>query len=203
MGKSARWLAACFTLVVSALSIQAQTAKEKPPSAVRLFPFHEGGKDGKWGYISRHGEVVVPAGFIYALDFSDGLAEVQTAKGIGFIDAQGKMVFTLPEELRQVDWILPFSDGLAAFSVKGKCGYFNRQGKVVVEAKYDDVEKFSHGLAAVNSGAKSIGRPRPSIKEGGKWGFIDRTGRLVIPLQFDWVGRGGLFRGPRPRQACQ
>jgi hypothetical protein len=27
------------------------------------------------------------------------------------------------------------------------------------------------------------------LREGGKWGFIDRTGRLVIPMRFDYVDR--------------
>jgi hypothetical protein len=130
-----------------------------------------------------------------ALDFSEGLARVQTEKTLDYIDAQGKTVFTFPEKLRPIDWTRPFSDGLAAFAVKHKCGYFDRQGKVVVDPKYDDVKEFSEGLAAVNQGAKSLGFPRPSLREGGKWGFIDKTGRLVIPLQFDRVDRKGFSDG--------
>ena len=40
--------------------------------------------------------------------------------------------------------------------------------------QYDFAERFSDGLAAV--------------KVGGRFGYIDKTGRVVIPLQFDSAG---------------
>lgn len=195
MGKRSRWLAGCLTLLVPALGIQGQPAEDKAPTPVRLFPFHEGGKAGKWGYIDRRGEVVVPPRFRHAGDFGDGLAQVETEKGPGYIDAQGTIVFMLHAELGPVDWTLPFTEGLARFSRKGKVGYFDRQGKVAVEPKYDDAKKFSEGLAAVNVGAKSAGRPRPDVMRGGKWGFIDKTGRLVIPMRFSNVDVKGFSDG--------
>src|SRR5439155_932208 len=103
-----------------------------------------------------------------------------------------KVVFTLPGEF---DRPHPVTEGRAAFAGKDKWGYFDRQGKVVVEPKYDDVKKFSEGLAAVNLGAKSAGFPRPDIKRGGKWGFIDKTGRLVIPIEFSYVDMKGFSDG--------
>ncbi len=42
--------------------------------------------------------------------------------------------------------------------------------QVVVEAKYEDVIPFSEGLAPV--------------KNGGLWGYVDETGKEVIPLQY-------------------
>src|SRR5262249_11857980 len=144
-------LAVFLTLSWSAINVQGEPPKEKHSADVRLFPFHEGGKEGMWGYINRNGEVVVAPGFRQALDFTEGLARVQAEKTLDYIDAQGKTVFTLPGG-RPVDWTLPFSDGLAAFAVKEKCGYFDRKGKIVVDPKYDDVNEFSEGLAAVNEG---------------------------------------------------
>ncbi len=44
----------------------------------------------------------------------------------------------------------------------------------VVPCKYDDVEDFVEGLAAV--------------KLDGKWGYIDTTGREVIPFKYDYAG---------------
>ena len=42
------------------------------------------------------------------------------------------------------------------------------------EKQYDYVYVFSEGLAPVS--------------KGGKWGFVDKEGRLVIPLEYDDVG---------------
>jgi hypothetical protein len=189
-------LAACFALALPAKSCQAEPRIEpEQPPIDRLFPFHEGGKGGKWGFINRRGEVVVPPRFIHAAEFSEGLGRVRTDEGLGYIDAQGKTVFTLPGDLR-VDWTRPFSDGLAAFSVRDKWGYFDRHGKVVVEPRYDDIGDFSEGLAAVNEGAKADRHLLiPSAKFGGKWGFIDRTGKLVIPLRYDRVAGNGFSDG--------
>jgi len=195
MCKRSPWLAAGCTLLVSALSLQAHPAREKPPAPERLFPYQEEGKQGKWGYIDRDGEVVVAPRFRQAGDFSDGLARVETEKGSGYIDADGKIAFMLDAELGPVDWTLRFTEGRALISWKGKRGYFDRRGKLAVEPKYDDANKFSEGLAAVNIGAKSAGFPRPSVMQGGNWGFIDTTGRLVIPMRFSDVDVKGFSDG--------
>ena len=39
---------------------------------------------------------------------------------------------------------------------------------------YDDIDCLSDGLARVS--------------QNDKWGFIDNTGKVVIPLKYDWVG---------------
>jgi hypothetical protein len=183
---------ACLTLLVSLIGSLGTHADEKPSAAVHLFPFHDG---SKWGYVNSRGEVVIEPTFREAHDFVDGRALVQTEKELAFIDDKGKIAFTMPDNLKPFDWMTSFAGGLARFSVKDKCGYFDRQGKVPVEPKYDDAGRFSEGLAAVNEGAKSAGFPRPFVREGGKWGFIDTTGRLVIPMRFSWVDFHGFSDG--------
>ena len=49
-------------------------------------------------------------------------------------------------------------------------------GTEVTPYKYDEVKRFSEGLAAV-----CVGR------SDGKWGFIDETGKEVIPCMYDVV----------------
>jgi len=164
--------------------------EEPQATATKLFPFHEGGKDGKWGYINRNGEVVVPPRFTYAKDFSDGLARFVDGTSRGFLDTQGKVAFMLEGELKDVYWVWRFSEGLAEFSKKDKCGFIDRKGKIMVPAEYDKSDSFSDGLAGVNIGAKPDNTPpRPTLKVGGKWGFIDKTGALAIPIQFEYVDR--------------
>lgn len=45
----------------------------------------------------------------------------------------------------------------------------------VVQPQYEDAENFSDGYAAV--------------KKGGKWGYIDEDGKMVISPKYDWAGQ--------------
>lgn len=87
----------------------------------------------------------------------------------------------------------PVSEGLVAYvapkaqrGTGDAWGFRDKSGKVVIPAKYDLVQDFSCGLAAV------------ATSESGtrKWGFIDKTGRMVIepkftamPSKFDVCGQ--------------
>ncbi|HYX30966.1 MAG TPA: WG repeat-containing protein [Pyrinomonadaceae bacterium] len=95
----------------------------------------------------------------------------------GFIDRTGKIVIPL-----QFDSASPFSEGLALVTLKDKKFFIDTTG-VMFEAKFDIIKEFSEGLAAVNIGEKRI----PNIgliSDPGKWGYIDKTGKLVIPMKF-------------------
>jgi hypothetical protein len=78
---------------------------------------------------------------------------------------------------------------LVPFEAAGKWGFKDRAGKTVVEPEYNQVGAFADGLAPVNLGA----RPNdglasmffPSHKVGGRWGYIDVRGKVVVPLTWD------------------
>lgn len=97
-------------------------------------------------------------------------------------------------------------------------GYIDGDGNVVIPPKYEIAEDFSEGLACVaelgwDKGYKFIdtnGEVVISLKDGirvcgyfheglcvvsvdGKYGFIDRTGKMVIPPKFNWAS--GFDRG--------
>jgi hypothetical protein len=57
-----------------------------------------------------------------------------------------------------------------------------------VPAKWDGAFPFSGGLAAVNKGGRVKRVPAPRI-EGGKWGYVDREGNVVIPPRYDFPGK--------------
>jgi hypothetical protein len=62
--------------------------------------------------------------------------------------------------------------------------------KIIVVAKYNDVNDFSEGMAAVNVGGTWDFEDEFSIDKtlyGGKWGFIDRGGKEIIPAKYDYV----------------
>jgi hypothetical protein len=100
---------------------------------------------------------------------------------------------------------------LIVANVGGKCGFVNERGKIVIPAIYDNVSPFyADGLASVaddsletnqfidKKGQIAFHVPKGAyvsdwdrndeylvIDNGGKAGFIDRTGKLVIPMIWD------------------
>jgi hypothetical protein len=64
----------------------------------------------------------------------------------------------------------PVLNALYPISSSGKFGYLNANGNIVVQPKYDLGMDFNDGYALVMLNKK--------------WGFIDSTGKEVIPLQF-------------------
>jgi len=178
---------------------------------------------GKWGYIDKTGKLAIPLKFTHAEDFSEGLAGVNLGDQDhgAFIDHAGKTVFEVPfgvsvgfhEGLAGVllngtvtyydrtgrkipisseygPKTSSFSEGLLPLEVKNKWGYTDRTGKIVIAPQFEDAEDFSEGLAPVKiHGDETVWCPRDeSGNRAGftmRWGYIDKTGKLIIPAQFE------------------
>ncbi|HIZ86648.1 MAG TPA: WG repeat-containing protein [Candidatus Coprenecus pullistercoris] len=70
----------------------------------------------------------------------------------------------------------------------GSYGFTDSAGNIVIDCRFDDVKGFSEGYAPVLSRSGNVlgdggvfGTLSPTLK----WGFIDTTGMIVIPCQFD------------------
>ena len=119
---------------------------------------------GKWGYADAKGAFVIPAKFDAALPFKDGLAKV------GLVD----------EELPEID-----------SRPNIKWGYIDENANVVVELRYFAINEFHEGLAAV----AVIDNEKPPYRvyrrfdlANVKWGFVDKTGKVVIAPNFSNAG---------------
>ncbi len=93
------------------------------------------------------------------------------------------------------DDLARFSEGLAAARKGALWGYLDRDMKMMIEPQFAAAAPFREGLAPV---AQSDPPPPEDPKNYGswrrgrktmKWGYIDRTGKIVIPLRFEeaWV----------------
>ncbi len=71
---------------------------------------------------------------------------------------------------------------LVPFQQDGKFGFKDGTGRVAIEPIYDDAGSFAFGLAPVNAGARLDYRVFPTMRHGGKWGYIDERGVVVVPL---------------------
>jgi hypothetical protein len=144
---------------------------------------------GKYGYIDKTGRLVIPPRFILGFPFSEGLAVVLLRRvgqagmhpfyQYGYIDRSGQVVIRPPQDPETLKWFsmaqkgLAFSEGLA-YLAHGKLGYLDKAGRQIIPPRYNDVQPFSEGLAAVML--------------GDKYGYLDRSGKMIIPPQFESAG---------------
>ena len=95
---------------------------------------------------------------------------------LGLIDRTGRLI--VPYEFSSIE---PFHEGLAAVRGAEGLGYITPDGRFAIKAAgwdfgtiYQGFGVFTDGLAPVNQGDS-------------KAGFIDRTGRIQIPMRFNWT----------------
>jgi hypothetical protein len=138
-------------------------------------------RQGDWAYMDTTGHLKIPVkkGRKAASHFRDGRAAVwDNATDLSFIDATGKVVFTLTNAINHSKNINrpynifqhQFQEGFAAIQQQGKWGYVDTMGHVTIPCKYDAVTPFSEGFAAV--------------KQGQEWFFIYPNGELVFKIGF-------------------
>jgi hypothetical protein len=124
--------------------------------------------DGRWGYATESGRIVVTPRFDSAGEFSEGLAAVESNYEFGYIDVLGN--YAIEPRFEAAD---EFSEGLAAVCHASKFGYINRSGSYVIRPRYDSAERFSEGYAGVNF--------------NGKCGYIRRDGTWLAAPEFNEV----------------
>lgn len=131
---------------------------------------------GKWGYIDKEGNMVIPAVYSFAFDFSEGLAAVKLR---GFMD-----------------FALGWSDG--------NVQYIDTSGNTVIAPSFNFAEKFKDGRADtytdkhvfIDKTGKPVFEafsPQSGFSEGympvrlndNKYAYVDVEGRTAINGPFD------------------
>lgn len=143
--------------------------------------------NGKYGFINRQGTIVIKPKYRRATSFSEGyaVAEIDWRRDV-LLDKAGKVKIS-PDLYRMMyeptATLSAFSEGLLLAYPKGGRSpvYLDRDGQIAVRVPVEErrgtytvATDFSDGLAAVR-----IGR---------NWGFIDRTGKIVIAPEYVKVG---------------
>ncbi len=101
--------------------------------------------DGKHGFISTRGEIVIPASFEFAWGFREGLASAWSGGKAGFIDESG--TFVIPP---QFEYARAFVNGLADAELGARWGYIDKKGRFVIPPRYAETRGFSEGLAVLS-----------------------------------------------------
>ena len=154
--------------------------------------FHDGlaavSKDGKWGYIDKKGNLAIPLQYDDAKDFSEGRAAVRKGKFYGFIDTDGNFLIQ-PRLIEAAYFINGFAfANLSTDNLGGWYTTFIDTQAVPLPINLSIIPgggdesglgyefSFSEGLAAV---CPEDNNPN------GNMGYINSTGRLVIPNKFE------------------
>ena len=125
-------------------------------------------KDNKEGYINKNMEIIINPKYDFASEFHEGLAIVENNNNFYIVDKTGKELFDLQKV--SVDTNDYFSDDLLVVKYNNKCAYINKSFKFVSNI-YDEASTLKNGMGLVN--------------KNGKYGFIDKSGKLVINLIYD------------------
>lgn len=126
---------------------------------------------GLWGIINNKGNIIVSPRCANPPQFSPDGSVRLIGECLLTIDSLGN-VFD-GANVNGIE-VTPTSDSLFIFSVNGIFGFFNNiLGIINIPPQFNNVLPFSENIAAVQVGSK--------------WGFIDRTGKQIIPTVFDKI----------------
>jgi len=130
-------------------------------------------KDGRFGFINKKGEVVIPYQFDEAVSFSEDLAPVFDQGKFKYIDTNGKEII-----LTKRPYARQFKNGYA-FTAEANDKYqplwqvINKEGLIMTNEVFVNVHDFTEGLAAVQ-------------QENFKWVFIDPFGNKPFAKEYDY-----------------
>jgi hypothetical protein len=126
-----------------------------------------------WGYINSSGKYVVDPEYESAYPFSSGLAQVwqRGTPHHKFVDRTGNTAFVTNLNVSERG----FHCGLIGVEIDHKCGFLDATGKLATPL-FEGYQDFSEDLGAVCS--------------NNKFAVIDTHGQIVVPFQYDGVGRG-------------
>lgn len=145
-------------------------------------------RKGRWGYINKRGEEVIPCRFETMRRFSNGLCAVKMQGQYGCIDVHGTVVADFI--YKSID---SFEEGVAwVENQQGLYGLINLKGEEITSCQYNCVGSFLHGMAVVSKkvmthnyglirAKHSTNRFLPSTSTVLADGVIDNTGREIIP----------------------
>lgn len=135
---------------------------------------------GQYGFVDKTGKIISSIHWEDAYQFQEGFAAVKEDGKWGFIDQKGNITVE-----PKYDYIYPFTEGRArafigttgsfGWPVDGTYCFIDTTGKLVGSLAWDYVGFYSEGLAEIGI--------------GGKAGFINQQGDLVIAPEYDYVYR--------------
>ncbi len=155
-----------------------------------------------WGFVDKMGEEVIDFQYLKVGDFAEGLALAYDGQKAGYLKADNSWHIE-----PQFDQAFDFFGGVARVVINGEYGLINAEGKYIEKPKYIKIGPFDrYGLSIVTYGNQLVkygvinlkGQMIASgyreilpfseglavVKDKKYYGFIDTTGKVVVPLTF-------------------
>ncbi|MDL2239787.1 WG repeat-containing protein [Bacteroidales bacterium OttesenSCG-928-K03] len=165
---------------------------------------------GKYGFINKQNELIVPMIYDEAHDFSYGFARVKQDKKWGMIDTTGNLIIPII-----YDNIWDFHFELAKVQIGKKYGFVDKNGNEIFPVIYNYVDKFDYKHFQIGQNGKygllntleqTITIPIvcnykiEEIREDGyllvkkmvkkdecKYGLSDIQGNMIVPVRYDLI----------------
>ena len=133
-------------------------------------------KNGKWGFINKKGEEIVPLKYdsASALEYDKILSLVKIGEKWGLMDTNGKEVVPVKyDEFDEYGWYDP---NYIAARIDEKWGILDKTGKEFISIEYDD--------------PPYMRKEYVFVQKNGKRSVLDTAGKEVIPIKYDNISGG-------------
>ncbi|XDD53335.1 WG repeat-containing protein [Leptospira sp. WS4.C2] len=142
-------------------------------------------ENGLFGFKNKAGKVIIKPQYEQTMEF--------TKEKVSFVVSNNRWVCIDTKNNPLLEAFIYdngpdyYSEKLARFVENKKIGYFDSQCKKLIPAIYDFGFPFEKGYAIVCSGCESKLDGEHSMIIGGKYGLIDRKGKIVAPIEYDSI----------------
>ena len=126
-----------------------------------LFPY-----SGKWGLINGSGKILIPAIF----DKLDAMYQSDKSNSLCFVANRGRKTDTGDEP-----------------SITGNCGLLDLNGNEIIPFEYQEIYSGGKNKLIVNKGGGLGFSEGGAYVSGGKWGVIDYSNKVKVPIIYDEV----------------
>ncbi len=169
-------------------------------------PFSEGraafqNREGRWGFLDKDLNEVIPAVFSWVTNFKESQAAAEDESGITIIGPDKQPVKNPKLALHPMH----NKSGWSRVLFQNRIGIMDEQNRWLLRPEFQIIQVFSTGviMAKRDGGwvvfpaekdpagnqtyedAGQVFENRCWVKAGGKVGYIDQHGHIVIPLQYD------------------
>lgn len=136
------------------------------------------------GFADANGNIIIPAGKyadIFTTEFDKiAFVAIKGKKGVYAIDKKEKVLFQVCNYEFFPDKV---SNGLFRIIENGKIGFANMDGQIIIKPQFNFIFPFQKNDFAIfcEKGAWIKVHEEYTKFSGGKWGAIDKNGKIIIP----------------------